>query len=136
VAELAHTLLELLQNLGTLLVQVIQLALTWALLIAWVAWWLLGVNWKKTWPVLARGGWAPVVLLGVMAALVWSRLAPGDRNFLGFVHVANFWWQLYAVSLVIALTLFCGWLQGVFGWTPPEIDFEPPPPADHGHEHH
>ena len=50
----------------------------------------------------------------------------------------NFWWQLGEVSLLAAVTLLCGWLQGVFGWTPAEISLEPPAPdADvHGYTHH
>jgi hypothetical protein len=39
---------------------------------------------------------------------------------------------------VALLTLFCGWLQGVLGWTPPEIELEPPaaPVGHHDHGHH
>ena len=32
------------------------------------------------------------------------------------VPIGNFWWQLAAVSLAVLLALFCGWVQGVFGW--------------------
>jgi hypothetical protein len=136
--ELSETLLQLVQALGKLAVELLALALRWSLLLAWVAWWLWGVNWKKAWPVLARGGWAPIVLLLLIAALVWSRIAPSDCDCLGFFTVPNFWWQLGAVGLLAALTLFCGWLQGVFGWEPPEIDLEPPAVASHshGHSHH
>ena len=83
----------------------------------------------------AGGAWAPAVLLLVVAALIWSRLAPGPCNCLGFVTVPNFWWQLGEVGLIAALTLFCGWLQGVLGWTPREISLEPPAHAA-VHEHH
>jgi hypothetical protein len=92
----------------------------------WCAWWLWGVNWKKAWPVLAGGAWAPVVLLMVMAALVWSRIAPASCDCLGF-PVANFWWQLGAVGALVTLALFCGWVQGRLDWTPQEINLEPPP---------
>jgi hypothetical protein len=136
VPDIFYTLLSLAQNLGALAVEILQLALAWALLIAWLAWWLLAVDWKKTWPVLAGGAWAPVALLLFIAALVWSRLAP-QCPWAGFEHLPTFWWQLGAVAIVAALTLFCGWLQGVFGWTPAEISLEPPPPpAGDGHGHH
>ena len=110
----------------------------WLLLIAWLAWWLWGVNWKNAWTVLAQGAWLPVLLLMIVSALVWSQIAPSDCSCLGFVRVANFWWQLGGVGLLVAVTLFCGWLQGVLGWTPSEISLEPPPaPAlEHGHGHH
>ena len=48
------------------------------LVIAWFAWWLFGVNWSKVWPTLRKGAWAPLVLLILIAALVWSRLSPSD----------------------------------------------------------
>lgn len=126
-----HTLYQLLLNLLTLAGQLLSLGLTWALLIVWTAWWLCGVDWRKMSAALRSGAWAPVVLLLVISALVWSRIAPSSCRCLGF-PVANFWWQLGAVSLLAAYTLFLGWLQGVFGWTPVEINLEP---ADHGHDH-
>jgi hypothetical protein len=100
----------------------------------WVAWWLGAVNWTKMWPVLARGAWAPVLLLMAMATAVWSRLAPGDCTCLGFVRVPNFWWQLGGVSTLASTALLCGWIQGRLGWAPPEMSVEPPPEA-HGDGH-
>ena len=90
----------------------------------WCAWWLCCVNWKKTWPVLAGGGWAPVLLLMLVAALAWSRIFPASCNCLGF-PIANFIWQLGSVTALVLVALFCGWLQGRFGWTPPDVSFEP-----------
>ncbi|MCI0639430.1 MAG: hypothetical protein L0Y72_01970 [Gemmataceae bacterium] len=130
VQTLWHMVLDSLQILADL----VALGMQWSLLIAWFAWWLLAVNWKKTWPALAQGAWAPVVLLIIVAALAWSRIAPSEYN-IGIAYVANFWWQLGAVGLVAAATLFCGWLQGVFQWTPTEISLAPPAHAD-GHAHH
>lgn len=112
----------------------LQFALTWSLLIAWVAWWLWGVNWSKAWPVLAQGAWVPLLLIAVASALTWSQLTPSECPCLGFVTVPNFWWQLGAVGLLVALTLGCGWLQGLFGWAPPEVNLEPPAhAAEHAH---
>src|SRR6266436_3500440 len=93
----------------------------------WCAWWLWGVDWNKAWPVLARGAWAPVVLLVLLSAYVWSHISPGDGNCLGLIIIPNFWWQLGSVSTWTVLALFCGWLQGKLGWAPAEINLEPPP---------
>ena len=90
----------------------------------WIVWWLWAVNWQKLWPVLAGGAWAPAVLLFLMGAVVWSRIAPG-----------RFGWQLGAVAVLAILALFCGWLQGQLHWTPKEISIEPPAGADEGHGH-
>ncbi len=103
--------------------EVLLRLLPWGL---WCAWWLWAVNWPRAWPVLARGGWAPVLLLMAMAALVWSRLSPGE-----FLTLPNGAWQLGGVCALTALALFCGWLQGVLGWTPHDVDLEPPPAPHH-----
>ncbi len=106
-------------------------------LIAWIIWCLCAVNWPKTWQALALGAWAPLVLLIVAAALAWSQLAPSRVFLFGFLNVPNFWWQLVVSGLIAGLGLFCGWLQGYFGWTPAEISVEPIAAAhDHGHAHH
>ncbi len=131
-AEFVDLVARLITTLWELLVLVGGWVFSVALAIAWFAWWLWGVNWGRLWPVLQRGAWVVVVLLVLMAALVWSQIAPtGDES--------NFWRQLGWASLVTALTLFCGWLQGVFGWAPPEIELEPVEAAgghDDGHGHH
>jgi hypothetical protein len=108
-----------------------------ACLIGWVAWWLLGVNWNKAWRVLGQGAWVPLVLIVIVAALVWSQIAPSSCACLGFVSVPNFWWQLGGLSLLVCSMLFLGWLQGYFGWTPAEVQVEPPHAQDeHGHVGH
>jgi hypothetical protein len=133
--DIFYTLVQLVETLYTLVVQTGLLALRHALLLVWVAWWLWGVNWGKAWGVLARGGWMVVVLLTVVTALVWASIAPGTFDVLGLFTLANFWWQLAAVTLIVLLALFCGWVQGRMGWQPAEIDLEPPAPAVH-HDHH
>lgn len=105
-----------------------------AFLIAWVVWWLWAVNWHRAWPILSIGGWAPLVLLTLTAALAWSQLNPSELYLFGFLHVPNFWWQLVVTGLYVALALFCGWLQGYFGWTPAEVAVEPPA-HEPGHDH-
>lgn len=124
--QLGNTLWQLILVLGQLVVELGGLILVWSLLIAWLAWWLWAVNWRKVWPQLAAGGWAPVVLLVVMGALVWSSIAASP----------NFWWQLGGAILLAASALFCGWLQGVFGWHPAEIEIGPTAYAVPGHPHH
>jgi hypothetical protein len=107
------------------------------LLLVWVAWWLLAVNWRKAWPMLADGGWAPALLLIIIASMAWAMIDARSCNCLGFVVVPNGWWQLGYISTLAALALMCGWVQGYFEWTPPEISVEPPP-AEHIHHdgHH
>jgi hypothetical protein len=128
--SLWQTLGELFVVLGQLLVQLGALAGHWLLLIIWIAWWLLGVDWRKAWPALRQGGWAPLVLLTLMVALAWSRLQPGPWVWQDTLSIPAFWWELLTVSILVGVALFCGWLQGVLGWAPAEINLEPPA---HGH---
>ena len=132
VTQLFQTLREILPLLLKLVGEVLRLTLHWWLLLLWIAWWLKGVNWQKAWPVLARGAWVPLVLVNLMGALVWSRLYPQDLRLGETSYVPNFWWQLAAVGMLTGSALFCGWLQGVFGWAPAEIELEPVL-AEHGH---
>jgi hypothetical protein len=137
--SLLDTLGQLFVVLGQLLVQLAALGAHWLLLIIWLAWWLLAVDWRKAWPVLGPGGWAPLVLLMLIVSLVWSQLQPVPCDCLGIVTIPNFWWQLGYMGMLVAIALFCGWIQGLLGWAPPEIDLEPPTHvhADaHGHVAH
>ncbi|GIW83100.1 MAG: hypothetical protein KatS3mg105_4907 [Gemmatales bacterium] len=102
---------------------------------AWIAWWLWGVNWNRAWGILQNGGWVPVVLLLVIAAAAWSQMAPAECTCLGFMTIPNFWWQLCSVALLFFLALCCGWLQAYFGWTPEEVELNPPA-AGAAHAHH
>jgi len=124
--QLLDILSSLVTAVGELILWLGRLVFTNWLLIVWIAWWLWGVNWNKTWQVLARGAWVPVALLMVVTALVWSEMTQGT----------GFLWRFGEVCLVAAVTLFCGWLQGVFGWTPAEIDVEPRAGAAHDHATH
>jgi hypothetical protein len=120
---------QLLMILSKMFEKLVQDSLSWSLLIVWLAWCLFGVNWKKTWAVLAQGAWAPLLLAIVLAAMAWSQMTPA---------APHFWWKLGGVSLVVATSFFCGWVQSYFGWQPVEINLEPINPTSNaqGHEHH
>ena len=115
------------------LLSVLLMLLPWAL---WCVWWLFAVNWHKAWPMLADGGWAPVVLLMIVASLSWAMIDSRPCNCLGFMVVPNGWWQFGNVCTLTALAFVCGWLQGYFAWTPAEISVEPPLVAHEHHAHH
>jgi hypothetical protein len=73
------------------------------------------------------------VLLALVSALVWSRIAPSDLS-LGIAAVPSFWWHLGAVGSLICLTLLCGWVQGLLHWAPADINIDPPAhDPSHGH---
>jgi hypothetical protein len=128
--ELWTTFAAFLGQLATVLAILGRALLPWLPLGVWCAWWLWCVNWKRAFPVLAKGGWVPVVLLVFTSALAWSGVSPSK-----YYGMPNFWWQLVACTALALVALLCGWLQGRFNWTPAEVSFDPP--ADHGdHGHH
>jgi hypothetical protein len=130
--DIGNTLVALVGNLGTLVHLLFLLAASLAFWILWVAVWLFAVNWKHLWPVLSRGGWVVVALLGVMAAFVWSQIDPSRCE---VCNLDNFWWQLGEVGMLIAIALFCGHLQAILRCGPPEMSFDPPS-AEHAHGAH
>lgn len=100
-------------------------------------WCLFGVNWRRAWPVLAAGGWLPLVLITTFAGAVWALVWPSTALVSGILRVPNGVWQVGAAFVLLCVALFCGWLQDHYGWTPIEINLEPPPIShDHGHDHH
>jgi hypothetical protein len=107
----------------------------------WVAWCLGCVNWKKAWPVLADGAWVGVILVILLASLAWAKMEPSSYILLETLFIPNFWWQLSCVIAIALVALFCGWLQGLLGWTPMQAAVEPTDDhlADHGrsdsHDH-
>jgi hypothetical protein len=103
--------------------------------VAFPAWCLWGIDWRRGWAVLAEGGWVPLVLIGIMAGVVWAFVFPSSASVLGIFSLPNYLWQIVAVTLLICLALACGWLQGVFGWYPPAVSFDPPVVAHHDHHH-
>jgi hypothetical protein len=121
-------------NLWTVLQPLLQVLLALLPGGLWCAFWLLCVNWKKLWIVLAHGAWAGVVLLGLISALVWSKLETRSCECLGFMSLPNFWWQLGSVAALIGAALFCGWLQGVIRYAPIDVSVEMPSGHD-GHDH-
>lgn|SRR5262245_33875541 len=127
-------------DLWTALQPVFQLLLTLLPVVLWGAFWLLCVNWKRAWPVLAEGAWVGVVLIGLVSALVWSKLEPRSCDCLRFVTLPNFAWQLGSVAALIGVALFCGWLQGLIRYDPVEVNVEMPTGGHeddhrHGHDH-
>jgi hypothetical protein len=101
----------------------------------WVAWCLCCVNWKKAWPVLAEGAWVGMILVMLLASLAWAKMEPSSYILFDTLFIPNFWWQLSCVITIALVALFCGWLQGLLGWTPLEVAVEPTDnhSAAHGH---
>jgi len=150
--ELLQSLLNVLTSLLSFLVEVAQTLLPWTPLFAWIAFWLLAVNWLSLWPVLfQRGGWIGVALLFAMVVLVWSVIAPppdGVHHILG-LNVSNVTGKFAYTTALTFIAFLCGTAQ-LNGMCKSLIHFEEPALAeahaahgdahghgdDHGHSTH
>ena len=128
--ELWESLSQILAGAWALLALLIGWLGEWWIAIAWLAWWLWAVDWNKVWNVLGHGAWVLLLLGMTSAAMVWAQLAPSTYALWGSSELPNFWWQLGAITLLVGVTLLCGWVQGVFHWRPTEVEFEPDTSAD------
>lgn len=111
--ELLESLLALVTALWSFLSAVFTLVLPWTPLLAWVAFWLLAVNWVKYAAVLAKGGWTGLVFTGFMIIMMWGLIAPpeaGVHYVLG-LSLSNFVGKaVYVVSLIV-ISFLCGAAQ-------------------------
>lgn len=135
-------MLELMDSLGRLftagwevLILVLGLLLPWTPLIAWVAFWLLAVNWVRLREVMIQGGWIGVVLLGLMMILVWGVVAPPDSgaHHLFGLKVSNFVGKTVFVTALLTIMFLCGSVQlsGACGTL--AVFPEDQPEEEHGH---
>jgi hypothetical protein len=135
---LLTSLVDLFLALWSLLVAVLALVVPWTPLIAWLAYWLFAADWSKLWPVLAKGGWIAVVLIGLMMAMIWGVVAPptGGHHVILGLTLSNFVGKFVYVTALLVMLLLCGSVQlsGACGnWA----SFpEPEPEDDHGHDGH
>jgi hypothetical protein len=133
--DLGKLLANLAGDLLFLCLYLVVVLLRWSPVIVWVAWWLWAVDWRQLGPALARGAWAPLVLLAIITAIVWSALFPGQMTVAGLL-LPHFWGHLAVVGLAAAVAGLCGWLQVQRGWGPPEVVLEPAAGHGEAHVHH
>jgi len=139
--KLLQSLLNVVTSLLSFLAEVAETLLPWTPLFAWIAFWLLAVNWLQLWPVLfQRGGWIGVVLLFFMVVLVWSVIAPppdGFHHILG-LNVNNMTGKLAYTTALTFIAFLCGTAQ-LNGVGKSLINFDEPVPAEalahHGDSH-
>lgn len=112
--ELLIALWNVVIALWGLLAATVQVLLPWLPLIAWVAFWLGAVNWKKLSPILLeRGGIVGVALIALMAILVWGTVAPpaGGVHYIAGLTLSNFVGKTVYVTTLAVIAFLCGSVQ-------------------------
>ncbi|MCA9089150.1 MAG: hypothetical protein KDA90_11025 [Planctomycetaceae bacterium] len=136
--ELLNAIWNLVLALVAVVVTLLQSLVPWLPLIAWVAFWLLAVNWAKLYPALMqRGGIVGVLLIGLMTILVWGVIAPpdGGQYALFGLQVSNFVGKTVFVTGLFVIGAMCGSVQ-LSGMVAPCCLFEEPVvEEEHGHGH-
>ena len=140
---LFDALTQLAASLWDLLTALLDLLVPWTPLAAWVAFWLLAVNWIRLRVTLAKGGWVGLVLIGAIAVLIWGSVAPGAGGFDFFgLKVSNFVEKTVYVSGLACIMFIAGALQlsgFAAGWCrfeEPVLIAEAHGHGDHGHAAH
>ena len=132
--QLLTSLQSLLAASWEVVIALLVLVLPWTPLLAWVAFWLLAVNWVKLRDILLRGGWIGVVLMGLVMVLVWSLVAPpasGSHHLFG-LHVSNFVGKTVYVTALLTIMFLCGSVQ-LSGACGTLAHFPEVPPDDDSH---
>jgi hypothetical protein len=136
-------LIESLQNLlvagWEVVVSLLVFVVPWAPLIAWVAFWLLAVNWEKLYPLLVRGGAIAVMMIGLMMILVWGLIAPPQDgvHYLFGLKPSNFVGKTIYVTMLMTIAALCGSVQ-LSGACGSIVSFPEKNDEDHvhgGHDH-
>jgi len=130
-------LVALFVALWNVLLAILAIVTPWTPLMAWLAYWLFAADWSKLWPVIVRGGWIAIVLIGLMMTLIWGVVAPptGDSHMILGLTLGNFAGKFVYVTALLVMMLVCGSVQlsGACGkWA----SFPEPEPQDDGHHGH
>lgn len=136
--ELFDSLLNLIQAVWQVALNLLLLILPWVALIAWVAWWLLAVNWVRLRETLLKGGLIGYALFYFMMILIWGVCAPpeGGSHYLFGMTLSNFVGKTVYVTMLFVIMFVCGSVQ-LSGAVDRFLNFEGDdgPADDHGHGH-
>ncbi|TWT56711.1 hypothetical protein KOR42_00650 [Thalassoglobus neptunius] len=111
--ELLHSLWAVVVAVANLLVALVIFVAPWVPLLAWIAFWLCAVNWRRLYPVLMKGGMIGVVLIGLIAMLVWSMVSfpDGGVHRLYGLEVSNMVGKMVYVTSLTVIAFLCGSVQ-------------------------
>ncbi|MDA1013515.1 MAG: hypothetical protein O3A00_03560 [Planctomycetota bacterium] len=110
---LLYSFVDVFAALWELVIAILRVLVPWTPLAAWIGFWMCCVNWRELRPLLARGGWIGLFLLGFVMILVWGNVAPpedGIHHIFG-LQLSNFVGKTVYVTTLICIMLLCGSVQ-------------------------
>ena len=111
--ELITAIQQLFFSLVDIVTSLFSIALPWAPLALWVAFWLLAVDWSKLYPIMRKGGWVGFLLLAFVMIMVWGAVAPpvsGSHSLFG-LKVSNYVGKTVYVTMLFSIIQVCGSVQ-------------------------
>ena len=137
--ELLNSIGDVITAIAHLVVELVQFLTPWIPLLAWIAFWLCAVNWRKLYPILTSGGWIGVALAFVMTVLIWSIIwiPEGGMHYLSGLQVSNTVGKVVYVTILFVIAFLCGTVQ-LSGCCGSLCEFKESENAspDVGHVHH
>ena len=111
--EVLQSIWNVVVAVANLLVELVQFIAPWTPLLAWIAFWLLAVNWKVLYPILMKGGMIGVVLTSLMAILIWSMISEPETGMhrLYGLNVSNEVGKTIYVTSLVVIAFLCGSVQ-------------------------
>ncbi|MGQ0637199.1 MAG: hypothetical protein ACT4QC_21530 [Planctomycetaceae bacterium] len=111
-SQLFDALLQAALSLWELFTALLAVIVPWSPLIAWIAFWLLAVNWVRLRETLAKGGWIGLALIAAVTVLIWGSVSPAGApaDFFG-LQISNFVEKTVYVSGLVCLMFLAGAVQ-------------------------
>ncbi len=129
--QLFEALGDLIIALKDVVVELATIIAPWWPLIAWIAFWMLAVNWRKLYPVISSGGWIGLLLLWFTMILVWGVVDPKNHDFV-VLQVSNFFGKMIYVTGLFVIMSLCGTVQ-LSGACDRFLHFDDAPATEDGH---
>ncbi len=111
--EVIQSIWNVVIAISQLLVELVHFISPWVPLLAWIAFWLCAVNWRRLYPILEKGGIIGVILTALMAILIWSVISvpEGGYHYLYGLKVSNVPGKTIYVTSLVVIAFLCGTVQ-------------------------
>lgn len=113
IEALLYSCILVLVAVWDLVLAILRVLVAWTPLATWIGFWLCCVNWRELRPLLARGGWIGLILLGFVMIMVWGNVSPAEDgvHYIFGLQLSNFVAKTVYVTALFCIMLLCGSVQ-------------------------